>query len=98
MKPLHQNVLVEETLTKNSSPIIMSSDEKPEDENVYTPTLKVLQVGPDVPKECKLKTGDIPCISKWSEPSYMKIVKGKPGDLKIVRHVVYDVKSIVAID
>lgn len=98
MKVLHANVLVEETLTKKDSKVIISLDEKPDNETVYTPTFKILDFGPEVDSEIGLKKGDVPCFASWGTPVFVKIVEGKPGDAKLVRHAIYDVKSIVAID
>lgn len=96
MKVLGKSVLIEQILTKKDSPIL-HIEEKPEDDMVYESEMKVLEIGPECP-ESPLAVGDVPMIAKWAEPSALKAIEGKPGDYKLIRHLVYSFESVVAID
>lgn len=95
MKVLSKNVLIEQTLIKKQKNII-TLDSKPEDNNVYESSLKILGFGKDVQEE--FKVGDIPVITKWAEPAVIKVIKGENGDNEIVRHLIYPCDQIIAID
>lgn len=96
MEVLGKNVLVEQILLKKDSPIL-HTEEKPENDLVYSQTLKVLEIGPECP-ETKLKVGDVPVTGKWAEPLHIKLIEGNSGDYKIVRQLVFAFDMIVAID
>lgn len=96
MKVLGDFVLVEQILTKKVNSKIILNDAKPEDELIYTQTLKVIEVGPDVKQE--IKVGDIPILATWAEPVALKVISGKSGDEIITREAVYKGEFIVAID
>lgn len=96
MKVLGKNVLVEETLLKKDSQIL-HIEEKPENSMVYQRKLKILDLGPECPTDY-MKPGDIPVVTNWSEPSFVKVVEGEQGDYKIVRHLIFNYELIIAID
>ena len=98
MKALHDNVVVEETLTRKiSSSIIVPGQEQEADKTVYEPTYKVIAVGPQA-EDKGVSIGDIPVIGTWATAASIKVVSGKAGETTIIRHIVHSVTSIVALD
>lgn len=96
MQVLRNNVLIEQTLTKKIDSKIILSDKvsEKEEENVYSASYVVLDVGPQVQD---IMSGDIPYISSWNDPINTINISGKVGDKTIVRHLFYNEEAIVGV-
>lgn len=92
MRVLRDRVLIEETYTKVTSPIIMIDTKKKDD--YYTIVRKVIGVGPEV-KEVKL--GDDVVLVSYCNPEAENVISGKTGDDVIVRTVVVSETDIIAV-
>lgn len=98
IKVIGNNVLVEETLTKKSNGIQLLNEDA-SNENVYTSEMVIIDFSPEgVGFSRHLAIGVKPIIIHYAEPLATKVIEGKAGDEKIVRHLIYSLEHIVGID
>jgi len=92
MKVLKNAVLIEKTMIKKKSRIILS--DKSEDDEKYDITYKILKLGPDV--DADIKVGDIPVFHDYSQLMAAKVIERTKN--KIVGTLIVFQDDIIAID
>lgn len=92
MKVLGKRVLIEQTLTKKESKIIMAGKNN---EDSFNTSYKVLALGPECPTD-EIKIGDIPIFGKYGEPQSIKILE--KSEEKMIAHIIVPYDDIIGIE
>lgn len=93
-KVLGNRVLVEQTMTKKVSKIVLTKDQQANPDN-FEIERKVIMLGDEV-EPGKIEVGDIPVFGKYATEDSIKIIS--KDDEKMVAHLVMHVENIVGID
>lgn len=94
MKVLGKRVLIEQTMVRKKSALLLENKDPNSIDN-FDMSQKIIQVGSDCPIG-EINEGDTPILGKYSEPSAVKVIE-KSQD-KMITHIIMDYDNIVGVD
>lgn len=94
MKVIGRRVLVEQTMTKKQTKIILTGKSAPEE--TFDITFKVLQLGEECP-EGIINIGDVPIFTKHVDFHGAKIIE-EVKDVKTVLHTIVFYDEIIGVE
>jgi hypothetical protein len=95
MKVLGKKVLIEQTMTKKESKIILMNKDK-KDEETFDTTFKVIQMGSECPVG-EVAVGDTPIFSKYVDFHGAKVIE-EVKDKKVIIHTIVHFEDIIGIE
>ena len=94
MKVIGKRVLIEQTLTKKQTKIILSGKSAPEE--TFDITFKVLQLGEECPQDV-INVGDVPIFAKHVDFHGAKVVE-ELKDVKTILHTIVYYDEIIGVE